>query len=154
MKEGHPVNLERAMLSTTRFGGHFVQGHVDCTVSIADIILDPPNSVIFTFRVSKPEYMKFIVAKGYVCLDGTSLTVIDVSQEECTFRIMLIEYTQSRVILTAKKVGERVNLEVDQIGKVGLFNINFLILILDQLYYLFIFILSIHSSTCSTSKTL
>ena len=116
LKVGAQVNLERAMSASTRFGGHFVQGHVDATVSIHSIVQDPPNSVIYTFHASR-EWLNYIVPKGYVCLDGTSLTVINVDLDKCLFSIMLIAYTQERVIMTKKQVGDLVNLEVDQMGK-------------------------------------
>ncbi|KAJ3322488.1 Riboflavin synthase alpha chain [Boothiomyces sp. JEL0866] len=116
---GQQVNLERAMSATTRFGGHFVQGHVDTTVTIYSITKDPPNSLIFHFQVreSDIEFLSYIVPKGYVCLDGTSLTVIDVDWSNRLFSVMLIAYTQSKVIMPTKSVGSLVNLEVDPMGK-------------------------------------
>ena len=119
LKVGQQINLERAMSSSTRFGGHFVQGHVDCPVIVDAIIQDPPNSVIFRFKVPQGEidYMTYIVPKGYVCLDGTSLTVIDVDWTSRTFSVMLIAYTQEKVVMMTRKVGDKVNLEVDQMGK-------------------------------------
>jgi riboflavin synthase len=119
---GQAVNLERAMSGATRFGGHFVQGHVDTTITIQQIRKDPPNSLLFTFNVSKPpqgqsDYLAYIVPKGYVCLDGTSLTVIDVDWTTRTFSVMLIAYTQTKVVMPTKKEGDKVNLEVDQVGK-------------------------------------
>ncbi|KAJ3187832.1 Riboflavin synthase alpha chain [Gaertneriomyces sp. JEL0708] len=121
LKEGDKVNLERAMSATTRFGGHFVQGHVDRTVTVHSIRPDPPNSLILRFQVSdaagETDFLRYIIPKGYVTLDGTSLTVIDVNRTERTFSVMLIAYTQAHVVLPSRKVGDRVNLEVDQIGK-------------------------------------
>ncbi|KAJ3311135.1 Riboflavin synthase alpha chain [Boothiomyces sp. JEL0838] len=118
-KVGQQVNLERAMSATTRFGGHFVQGHVDTTVTIHSITKDPPNSLIIHFKVreSDIEFLSYIVPKGYVCLDGTSLTVIDVDWPNRLFSVMLIAYTQSKVIMPTKTVGSLVNLEVDPMGK-------------------------------------
>ncbi|KAI9105741.1 hypothetical protein DFS34DRAFT_26091 [Phlyctochytrium arcticum] len=123
LKEGMKVNLERAMSASTRFGGHFVQGHVDTTVIVKSITPDPPNSLIIRFQVPSPvdghdtDYLRYIVPKGYVTLEGTSLTVIDVDVKERTFTVMLIPHTQQHVTLPTKKVGQKVNLEVDQIGK-------------------------------------
>jgi riboflavin synthase len=116
---GEKINLERAMSSSTRFGGHFVQGHVDCPVIVDAIVKDPPNSVIFKFKVPQGEidFMTYIVPKGYVCLDGTSLTVIDVDWASRTFSVMLIAYTQEKVVMMTRKMGDKVNLEVDQMGK-------------------------------------
>lgn len=61
--------------------------------------------------------MTYIVHKGYVCLDGTSLTVVEVDMINAEFSVMLIQYTQQHVIMPLKKVGDSVNLEVDQVGK-------------------------------------
>jgi riboflavin synthase len=83
------------------FSGHFVQGHVDTTVKILSVVPDPPNSLIYTFEIDK-EWARYVVGKGYVCLDGTSLTVVEVGKG--VFSIMLIEYTQGKVIMTGKKV--------------------------------------------------
>ena len=94
-----------------------VQGHVDTTVTIHSIIPDPPNSVLYTFKVADTQFLTYIVHKGYVCLDGTSLTVVSVNAKECTFSVMLIQYTQEHVIMPLKKIGDRINLEVDQVGK-------------------------------------
>ena len=100
LKNKDQVNLERAMSFTTRFGGHFVQGHVDCTVELLAIEADPPNSILFTFRVPKRtelewkdteealDYLNYIVPKGYVCLDGTSLTVVSVDRTSRTFKVL------------------------------------------------------------------
>ncbi|KAJ3024115.1 Riboflavin synthase alpha chain [Thoreauomyces humboldtii] len=125
---GEKVNLERAMSASTRFGGHFVQGHVDTTVAIHSITPDPPNSLLLRFHVSLPstsasssaptsDFLRYVIPKGYVTLDGTSLTVVDVDSASRTFSVMLIAYTQQHVVLPLKAVGAKVNLEVDQIGK-------------------------------------
>ncbi|KAI8917466.1 riboflavin synthase [Entophlyctis helioformis] len=124
LKVGDKVNLERAMSGSTRFGGHFVQGHVDTTVTIASVTPDPPNSLIFQFTVPPPsadtgnqDFLQYIVPKGYITLDGTSLTVIDVDWTARTFSVMLIPHTQASVVMPTKAVGAQVNLEVDQMGK-------------------------------------
>ena len=114
LKSGDRVNLERAMSANARFGGHFVQGHVDCAVTIQSIQPDPPNSLIFTFKLDDHEshLINYIVHKGYVCLDGISLTVTNVNHADATFSIMMIPFTQEKVTMSSKKVGDRVNLEV------------------------------------------
>ncbi|KAJ3377336.1 Riboflavin synthase alpha chain, partial [Lobulomyces angularis] len=124
LKVGSVVNLERAMSVGQRFSGHFVQGHVDTTVKISKITQDPPNSVIFEFTVSPPselsggiDFLSYIIPKGYICLDGTSLTVVSVDQQKRTFTVMLIKYTQDNVIMMTKKVGDSVNIEGDQLAK-------------------------------------
>ncbi|TPX74214.1 hypothetical protein CcCBS67573_g04502 [Chytriomyces confervae] len=124
-KVGDKVNLERAMNASTRYGGHVVQGHVDTTVTIVSVKPDPPNSLIFTFKVApiasvdggEQDPMLYIIAKGYVCLNGASLTVINVDRNERTFSIMLIAHSQSHLNLPLIPIGGRVNLEVDEIGK-------------------------------------
>ncbi|KAI8382350.1 alpha subunit of riboflavin synthase [Blakeslea trispora] len=121
LKEGDNVNLERAMDSKKRFGGHMVQGHVDTTVKMIDIKPEG-NSIWFTFQMDSAdkEKMRYIIPKGYVCLDGTSLTVCDVNDTERTFSIMMIAHTQAHVIMPSKKVGDRVNVEVDMLAKYAL----------------------------------
>ena len=70
------------------------------------------------FKISFPqEYMRYIVPKGFIAIDGTSLTVCDVNLEENWFTLMLVEYTQSKIILPSKSVGGTVNVEVDVLGK-------------------------------------
>lgn len=123
LKPGDKVNLERAMNALSRFGGHMVQGHVDCTVSLINVTPDPPDSVLYTFRVPDAkdsfgvDYLPLIVSKGYVCLDGVSLTVVDVDRLTRSFRVMLIPYTRAHVTIPFREIGHGVNLEVDPIGK-------------------------------------
>jgi len=95
-----------------------VQGHVDTTVSILSRTEDG-NAITFVFKVSEEykELMNYIVPKGFICLDGTSLTVIDVDDVERTFSIMMIAYTQTRVVMPRKAIGDQVNVEVDMMGK-------------------------------------
>ncbi|KAI8098143.1 alpha subunit of riboflavin synthase [Gilbertella persicaria] len=121
LKEGDRVNLERAMDSKKRFGGHMVQGHVDNTVKIIDIKPEG-NSIWYTFQMDEADKdkMRYIIPKGYVCLDGTSLTVCDVDDHQRTFSIMMIAHTQANVIMPSKQVGDRVNVEVDMLAKYAL----------------------------------
>ncbi|KAI8965932.1 Lumazine-binding protein [Daldinia sp. FL1419] len=111
-----PVNLERAVRADTRMGGHFVQGHVD---TIADVVSISPDGNALTVRLAPKslDAMKYVVHKGYVALDGTSLTVTRVDDAEGWFEIMLIAYTQEKVVLARKKPGDTVNLEVDVLAK-------------------------------------
>lgn len=115
-KVGDKVNLERAISGNVRFGGHLVQGHVD---TIAEIINRHPdgNSISFTFRLRDSEFINYIVPKGFIAVDGTSLTVTGVNYQEATFSIMMVAYTQSKVVLPLKKIGDYVNIEVDLTGK-------------------------------------
>ncbi|KAJ2744882.1 Riboflavin synthase alpha chain [Coemansia sp. BCRC 34301] len=114
--KGDPVNLERALAAGHRFGGHFVQGHIDSTAEIVEITPDA-NSIWYKLRVTDPKLMPYIIPKGFIAMDGTSLTVCDVSDDEAWFTIMMIAYTQAHVIMPTKKVGDLVNIEVDMLGK-------------------------------------
>ncbi|KAJ2709171.1 Riboflavin synthase alpha chain, partial [Coemansia spiralis] len=116
LQSGDRVNLERALAAGHRFGGHFVQGHVDATAEIVDIAPDA-NSIRYKLRVADPTLMPYIIPKGFIAIDGTSLTVCDVSDDECWFTIMMIAYTQDHVVMPSKAVGDRVNIEVDMLGK-------------------------------------
>lgn len=117
LKIGSKVNLERAVRADTRLGGHIVQGHVDTTVKLLNILDEPPNSVMLVFQVDSAELLSLIVPKGYVALDGVSLTVVDVDRLNLTFRVMLIAYTRERVTLSRKPPNSRVNLEVEAFAK-------------------------------------
>lgn len=119
---GSKVNLERALKADGRNSGHFVQGHVDCTGKVLKKWIEG-DSLWFKIKVPD-EFIKFIVPKGFICIDGTSLTVCDVtssstssSSAENSFTIMLITHTQQSVIFPSKEIGDEVNLEVDVLGK-------------------------------------
>lgn len=116
LREGSGVNLERAVSATTRMGGHFVQGHVD---TIATILETRPDGNAITFRLQPRDksVMRYIVKKGFVTLDGASLTITNVDDEEGWWEVMLIAYTQEKVVMGKKKQGEDVNVEVDMVGK-------------------------------------
>lgn len=111
------VNLERAVLSETRMGGHFVQGHVDTIATILSVTPDS-NALVLRLQPRDRGVLRYIVEKGYVTLDGASLTVTKVVDgEEGYFEIMLIAYTQEKIVTASKKVGEDVNVEIDIVGK-------------------------------------
>lgn len=110
---GDGVNLERSVTPTTRMGGHFVQGHVDGTGTIADFRTDR-DALWVTVRTD-PALMRYIVRKGYIAMDGASLTVVDTGTD--WFNVTLIDYTQQKIALPRKKPGDRVNLEVDILAK-------------------------------------
>ncbi len=113
LKAGDRVNLERAVTPTTRLGGHFVQGHVDTIGTIKNIT--PDEDALWITVQTSPELMRYIVTKGYITIDGTSLTIVDTGPD--WFNITLIAYSQSKVILSEKKIGDSVNLEVDILAK-------------------------------------
>ncbi|KAB5580096.1 riboflavin synthase [Coniochaeta sp. 2T2.1] len=110
------VNLERAVRADTRMGGHFVQGHVDTVATIAAMTPDG-NAVTIRFSPKDRGVLRYVVYKGYVALDGTSLTVTKVDDVEGWWEVMLIAYTQEKVVVAGKKVGETVNVEVDMMAK-------------------------------------
>ena len=110
---GNNVNLERSVTATTRMGGHFVQGHVDGKGKISNIKKDG-DSLVFEIEADS-NLLKYIVKKGYIAIDGASLTVI-YCDERC-FKFMLIKYTQSKIVTAKKLVGDFVNIEVDIMGK-------------------------------------
>lgn len=117
LKPGAFVNLERAISSEVRFGGHYVQGHVDGTAELVSRVPDTDDSIVFTFKLL-PQYLKYVVEKGFICIDGTSLTVTAVDYQQSTFSIMMVVYTQTRVILPNKAIGASVNIEIDVSAKV------------------------------------
>ena len=116
LRAGDAVNLERASEIGGRNSGHFVQGHVDGTGTILEKTPDK-DSLCFKITVDDPNMLKYIVPKGFIAIDGTSLTVVDVDTQEKWFSFMLIEYTQKKIIIPSKGLGDKVNLEVDVLGK-------------------------------------
>ena len=110
---GGKVNLERALLPSTRMGGHFVSGHVDGTGVIEAI---EPRGKDFYFRITcEADKLRYIVHKGSITVDGISLTVAEV--DDTGFAIWLIPHTMEVTNLHTKQVGDLVNLENDLIAK-------------------------------------
>lgn len=146
LQVGDKVNCERAMAPTTRLGGHMVQGHVD-TVATLQSIEQNESALTLTLRLfydtrdnvkahlPRPSTLApYVIPKGYITLDGTSLTLIDVSPpqggalkevdgdttppaEIVEFTVMLIPHTQEHIALPSKPVGSFVNVEFDMVGK-------------------------------------
>ena len=113
LKTGSPVNLEKALLPTTRLGGHLVSGHVDGVGTVIDVAEDA-RSVRYTIRVPD-ELKKYVAVKGSICVDGTSLTV-NVVNDDC-FEINIVPHTQEKTIIKNYKAGTEVNLEVDLVAR-------------------------------------
>ena len=110
---GTKLNLERALLPTSRMGGHFVQGHVDGTVEILNII-PMDDSAVWHFNL--PENLQsFLVDKGSICLDGISLTIVEKFDDY--FTVALIPHTLSVTTWGQKRVNDLVNIEVDIMAK-------------------------------------
>lgn len=114
LEEGDIVNLERAMASGYRFDGHIVQGHVDQT-GICTFLEEVDGSWLIDFKYDYEESGNFLVEKGSVCIDGVSLTVFNVKERE--FRVTIIPHTMNVTNFKNFKVGTKVNLEFDVIGK-------------------------------------
>ncbi|KAL2175961.1 uncharacterized protein P884DRAFT_170728, partial [Thermothelomyces heterothallicus CBS 202.75] len=113
---GSRVNLERAVRADTRMGGHFVQGHVDTTATILSRAPDG-NAVTLRLAPANRDVLRYVVYKGFVALDGASLTITKVDDEAGWWEVMLIAYTQERIVTAAKQVGDTVNVEVDMTAK-------------------------------------
>ena len=113
LQPGDFVNLERSLPFNGRVGGHFVQGHVDGTGVIME--MSPEDESLWVKVEASEELLKYMVPKGFVSVDGVSLTVVNVFPN--AFDFMLISYSQEHVILPRKIVGELVNLEVDLLVK-------------------------------------
>lgn len=113
LKKGNGVNLERALKVSDRLGGHIVSGHIDGIGKIKDY-KDEDNATWLTVE-TKREILKYIIPKGSIAIDGTSLTVVDVNDN--SFIVSIIPITREETILLKKKIGDEVNLECDIIGK-------------------------------------
>jgi len=113
LRPGDGVNLERSLALNGRMGGHFVQGHIDATGVIR--AFQPEGDSLWVTVVAPDDLLRYIVPKGYIAVDGASLTVVDVLDDSFTF--MLIAYTKQHITLPRKPIGSRVNLEVDILSK-------------------------------------
>ncbi|WP_249872617.1 riboflavin synthase [Oceanobacillus saliphilus] len=113
LKPGSKVNLERAMAANGRFGGHFVSGHVDGTGTIIDKHKQE-NAIYYDIQI--PEALaKYLLHKGSITVDGTSLTLFGVNKN--VFTISLIPHTVSETVLGGKDKGDIVNIECDMLAK-------------------------------------
>merc|ERR1711920_910623 len=115
LKVGSLVNLERSMAASDRNSGHMVQGHVDEAGTILEF--KPEGDSLWVKISLSRDLLPFVVPKGYIAVDGTSLTVCEVNHREGWFNLMLIAHTQQCIVVPKKKVGDRVNLEADCLGK-------------------------------------
>lgn len=107
------VNLERAMKLGARLDGHIVQGHVD-TTGVCTNIIDENGSTVYTFNYSdNPEHIT--IEKGSITVNGVSLTVVN--SQKTGFSVAIIPYTKTNTTFQSLKVGDRINLEFDVIGK-------------------------------------
>lgn len=113
LRRDQKVNLERAMRSDGRFGGHLVQGHVDGTGTVVDVRPEAEaHWITVTFPVALASYL---VRKGSVAVDGISLTVAGLGEDR--FDVMIVPFTWQHTNLSSLREGDRVNLECDMVGK-------------------------------------
>lgn len=111
LEKGKRVNIERSATLGDELGGHLISGHVTGMAEIVNVER-PENNHVVTFRVP-PEYMKYIFPKGFIALDGASLTIVDVDKTACTFTVWLIPETLRVTTFGLKTQGDFVNLEID-----------------------------------------
>ncbi|MCT6591516.1 riboflavin synthase subunit alpha [Pantoea dispersa] len=110
LQVGDIVNIERAAKFSDEIGGHLMSGHIMTTAEICKIIQSENNREVW-FKLQDAEQIKYILHKGFVGIDGISLTVGDVTKSK--FCVHLIPETLERTTLGAKKLGHRVNIEID-----------------------------------------
>lgn len=113
LKYGSKVNLERALKLGDRLGGHIVSGHIDGIGHIKNIE-EEDNATWVTIETTA-SILKYIVEKGSIAIDGTSLTVAEVNEKY--FKVSIIPLTRDETTLLVKGIGEEVNLECDMVGK-------------------------------------
>ena len=113
LSTGNKVNLERPLTLNKQIGGHFVQGHVDGTGKVVSLIRESGTTRL---KIEAPSsVMRYLVEKGFVAVDGISLTVTE--RESTSFVVSIVEYTRQHTILSEIRIGDIVNLEVDIIAK-------------------------------------
>jgi riboflavin synthase len=113
LRPGFRVNLERALAIGGRFGGHLVQGHVDAIGRVVSLL--PEAEAAIAKYAAPPEVMRYIVERGFIAVDGVSLTIT--SFNATSFTVSLVNYTREHTILGSKRPGDVVNLEVDIMAK-------------------------------------
>ena len=113
LRSGHRVNLERAVAAGQRLGGHYVQGHVDGTGRVVE--RRGEGKAILVRIESSPEVQRYAVERGFISVDGASLTIMELHSDG--FTVSLVYHTQQHITLPEKRVGERVNLEADVMAK-------------------------------------
>lgn len=113
LKPGDPVNLERSLAVGDRLGGSIVQGHVEGVGQVESMV--PEGDAVIVTYSAPSELMKYIIPKGFIAVDGVSLTVVKVQEDN--FSVSLVQFTQENTNLTRKQSGDPVNLETDIIGR-------------------------------------
>ncbi|KAG2495156.1 hypothetical protein HYH03_006764 [Edaphochlamys debaryana] len=110
LQAGSVVNFERSARVGDEIGGHNVSGHVHCTATIANVEQTPNNRRI-TFQLSNPAFMKYVLPKGYIAVDGCSLTIGEVWEDK--FSVYLIPETIRVTVFGVKSIGDSVNIEIE-----------------------------------------
>jgi len=113
LKTGDLLNLERCMTMNGRIDGHIVQGHVDCTATCTNII-EKEGSWEFQFEFER-KFKSLLIEKGSVCINGTSLTVFNLTDN--SFQVAIIPFTYEHTNIHQLKLNDNVNIEFDMIGK-------------------------------------
>jgi len=113
LRAGDEVNLERPLTPGKQLGGHLVQGHIDNTGRVTSVTWDG-EAMLIGFEAPL-EAMRYVVKKGFIAVDGVSLTIVDYGTS--SFLVSIVEYTRKHTTLGSKQVGDLVNLEVDVIAK-------------------------------------
>jgi len=113
LQNGSLVNLERSLTLSSRLGGHIMQGHVDGRGKVVSV--SPDGEAWIMGIEAPPELMPYIVSKGFIGVDGASLTVVDRTTQG--FTISLVSYTWTHTTINSRDVGDMVNLEVDILAK-------------------------------------
>jgi riboflavin synthase len=113
LSSGDGVNLERPLALSGRLSGHLVQGHIDTTGRVVSITSDG-EAMLVRFE-APPAVMRYVVEKGFIAIDGISLTVV--ARDVGSFQVSVVDYTRQHTTLGSRRVGELVNLEVDIIAK-------------------------------------
>jgi len=113
LRPGDEVNLESPLAMNGKLGGHLVQGHIDDTGRVSSVTTDG-EALLFRFE-APPEVMRFTVARGFIAVDGISLTIAD--KDSYSFRVSVVGFTREHTTLGNRQIGDAVNLEIDVIAK-------------------------------------
>lgn len=110
LKAGDQVNIERAMTMGSEIGGHILSGHVYCTAELIERNVSENNLQLW-FKLPNKDVMKYILTKGFIAVDGISLTIGEVREQ--AFCVNLIPETIERTLIAKRQLGELVNIEID-----------------------------------------
>lgn len=113
LEVGDPVNLERPVAVDGRLDGHIVQGHVDGTGAVESIATE--GDALMVAIAAPTSIMRFVVEKGFIAVDGTSLTIVHC--DESSFAVTVIPHTRDNTVFGSLTVGDKVNLEIDIVAK-------------------------------------